>query len=151
VVTLRAATSADCRRWWEWRNEPGVRAASFHPDPIPWKTHQAWFAARLADPACHLFIILDGVRPTGQLRFDVQAGEAEVHISLAPENRGHGCAAPALQAGCRALGGHVQRVVGHLRPENDVSIKAFARAGFLHAGSVVVAGQPAERMVFENR
>ena len=48
LVHLRRAAPEDADQLWRWANDDAVRAASFHPEPIPWDDHVAWFQRLLA-------------------------------------------------------------------------------------------------------
>ncbi|MEZ5605345.1 MAG: hypothetical protein R3E41_14340 [Burkholderiaceae bacterium] len=48
-VVVRAATEADARDLFEWRNAPEVRRFSRNDAPIAWDDHRRWLAATLAD------------------------------------------------------------------------------------------------------
>jgi spore coat polysaccharide biosynthesis protein SpsF len=133
TIDLRLATADDARTLYDWRNDPGTRAASFTSDLVVWEDHVAWLSRRLADPAVRLWIA-DGV---GTVRAErVAPGVAELHVTVAPEARGQGRAAPLLDAAAlaagRALG--VRRVFGRVKESNVASQRAFARAGFIGSG-----------------
>src|SRR5918998_1507840 len=111
TITLRPATAADARMLLEWRNDPATRAASFGSDPVAWEDHVAWLGLKLADENVRLWIA-DGV---GAVRAERQpGGVGEVHITVAPEARGQGHAAPLLDAAARTAGRDlgVRRVYG---------------------------------------
>ena len=82
-LELRPATRSDAELLWAWANDPSVRSASFHRGEIPWESHTAWFAGRLARPDCTIYVAeLEGV-PVAQVRFEGR-GEAEVAVSVDP-------------------------------------------------------------------
>ena len=134
MLTIRRATADDCRQYWVWVNDPAVRAAAFHSDPIDWDTHVRWFHERLASADTALFVIGDATgTPIGQVRFDRVSGEdAIVDVSLDAAWRGRGLAAEALRVACTALGdGAAGRIVAEIREDNVASRRAFAAAGFV--------------------
>ena len=133
MLRLRRATSDDCRRYWEWVNEPGVRDASFSGAAIGWDEHVAWFAARLDDPRSVLRVVEDDERgPVGQVRLDGRsASEAEIDISIAPEHRGQRFGVDALRLVCaEAPSGRWPLIVARVKAGNAASIRMFERAGF---------------------
>jgi len=104
-LKVRPATAGDCSLLFGWANDPVVRRAAFSMEPIPWASHQRWFAARLAAGASRIFIAQDssGV-PVGQIRFDpAHANELEVDVTVGPEHRGRGLGAAVIAAGVEAL------------------------------------------------
>lgn len=132
VVRLRAAILMDVERVWVWRNDPETRQASFNPEPIPWDAHQTWFRETLARTDRRLYIIVADGSDSGVIRLDVAAGEGEVSIYLAPEARHRGIGVPALRAllGEAFDGLGLLRVTGAIKPDNQASLAAFAKAGF---------------------
>ena len=135
TIELRLATADDARRLLEWRNDPATRAASFSSALVVWEDHAAWLSRKLADPAVRLWIA-DGI---GTVRAErVEPGIAEVHITVAPEARGQGRAAPLLDAAARRAGCDlgVRRVFGRVKTDNEPSRRAFARAGFAAEGEI---------------
>jgi RimJ/RimL family protein N-acetyltransferase len=148
-VALRPAREDDCRRVFEWASDPETRAASFHPEPIPWSDHERWYAASLESGTRHLRIAEAGGVPVGLARLDRMDDDpaaAEIGIHLAPEHRGRGLSVPVLLAArteAEALG--FAKVVARIRPDNLRSIRAFERAGFALVRVEAVAGLDARR------
>jgi UDP-2,4-diacetamido-2,4,6-trideoxy-beta-L-altropyranose hydrolase len=132
-VKLRRATAEDCELLWKWTNEPTVRAASFQSAFIPWKDHRSWFAEKLAGRRSVIYIGEDqNGEPFGQFRVDRDGNEAEVHVSVCPEKRGLGLAPALIAKGCESAfrDSTVQRLRARIKPENQASLRAFAKAGF---------------------
>jgi RimJ/RimL family protein N-acetyltransferase len=132
-VTLREATTTDARLLFEWRNDPGTRAASLDSQPLAWEEHVAWLKRVVADPRRALYVAVDDRGPLGTARLD--AGEddhATISITIAPERRGEGLATPLIAAACARAGGPVVAIV---KPENARSVRAFERAGFRRTGT----------------
>lgn len=150
---LRRARPDDVRLLWEWANEPDVRAVSFNPAPIPWESHQGWFAARLRDPDCVLFVALDAAdwaeQPVGQVRLDVSGAEATVSVSLSAAARGKGLGREVIATACRKLFAArpaVGAIHAYIRADNEASLRAFAAAGFAGAEPAAVHGHAAVRL-----
>jgi UDP-2,4-diacetamido-2,4,6-trideoxy-beta-L-altropyranose hydrolase len=131
-VRLRAATATDCERVWVWRNDPETRAASLDGEAIPWEVHEPWFNETLRRKDRHLYIVVADGRDAGAVRLDVADAEALVNIHLAPEARYRGVGALALRAvvGEAFDGLGLARVIGVIKPDNQSSLAAFAKAGF---------------------
>src|SRR4051812_22540405 len=90
-VRLREVADSDMSLLWQWANDAEVRATAFHPEPIAWESHVTWFTARRADRTCRMHVITDAAgTPLGQLRIDFYLDHAEVHLSIAAEQRGRG-------------------------------------------------------------
>ncbi|HLF07214.1 MAG TPA: UDP-2,4-diacetamido-2,4,6-trideoxy-beta-L-altropyranose hydrolase, partial [Thermoplasmata archaeon] len=66
-ISFRRAASGDARLVWEWANDPDTREASFDTAPIPWETHEDWFAKKVVDPECVFLIACGEVLRHGHL------------------------------------------------------------------------------------
>ena len=131
-VRLRAATASDCERVWVWRNDPETRAVSLDTEAIPWEVHEPWFHETLRRPDRRVYIVVADGRDAGAVRLDVADAEAQVSIHLAPEARYRGIGVLALRAvvGEAFDGLGLVRVTGIIKPDNQPSLAAFAKAGF---------------------
>lgn len=129
---LREATEEDIQALWIWRNDPQTVVASLSKSKVGWEEHVRWFRDVLCDRSRDLLILQEGDEAIGMIRLD-QDDEtaAEVSINIAPEHRGEGLGAGALALAvqwAKARGIPVLRA--QVRAENDISLRAFARAGF---------------------
>jgi UDP-2,4-diacetamido-2,4,6-trideoxy-beta-L-altropyranose hydrolase len=144
---LRPATAEDCRLLWEWVNDPEVRAAAFSSAPIPWERHQAWFAAKMKDPDCRIFVAEDAEnRPVGQFRVSVRSADNwEIDVSLARDFRRAGYGSLLIDLGARAAFAQTSgaRLHAFVKPYNRASQSAFADAGFERLGEEDVDGHTA--------
>ncbi len=137
-IQLRPATSADCRMFWEWRNDPSVREVSFSSDEIPFDTHAAWFARRLASPASLLLVAENtDQQPFGQVRFDFTRDIAEISISIAREFRKAGYGTALIRQATEYILGRQRATVvkAAIKTENIASQKAFEKAGYQQVDS----------------
>lgn len=143
-IRLRPAIAHDCERVWQWSNEPMVRIASFSSAPIPWDSHQVWFNQKLHDSNCHFFIGLDAQDvPVGQVRIDaVEEQQAQISISLAPTQRGHGYGKLLIQLAVRQVlhKTNLQVIHAWIKRDNMPSIRTFEKAGFQLLGTEVFDG-----------
>jgi UDP-2,4-diacetamido-2,4,6-trideoxy-beta-L-altropyranose hydrolase len=134
-ITLRLAESTDCRRVFEWRNDPEVYRFSFNPFPLQWTEHEQWFRSVIDDPDTILLIAIKNETPCGVIRFDVrqEEGSAEISIYLSPEHQGKGFGATLLHLGETWLKNNkidVRRLTARVRFDNEASHKIFAKQGF---------------------
>jgi RimJ/RimL family protein N-acetyltransferase len=137
---------------WRWSNDPGVRAASFSPDLIPWEQHVRWFHAKLEDSRCLFFVGTDSTgKPVGQVRCDVNGDEGVLSISLATTFRGRGYG-PALIGSAAE---EVFRVTpaacvhAYIKEGNEASTRAFLKAGFRLAEPAEFNGRPAGHLLLQ--
>lgn len=149
-LTLRRPRHADSELLWEWANDPLVRRFSFQSDPISWQHHEQWFARKMRDPNCALWIAHDrDGRPVGQVRFERQDDDAvSIAISIAADSRGKGYAAQLLRLGLRRASHVFPGCVAHasIKVENAASVRAFESAGFSLAGRAAIQGSDALRL-----
>ena len=133
AVTLRAAVEMDCRDAWRWRNDPETRRASFDSAPIPFDTHERWFAESLARADRKLYIVMAADRPVGVARLDLDGGTATVSLHIAPEWRGRKIGPAALRALADVAFGRLglDRLEASIKRDNARSLAAFGQAGFV--------------------
>jgi RimJ/RimL family protein N-acetyltransferase len=83
-----------------------------------------------------LYVVLASGEPIGQVRLE-RCGEreAEVSLSLAADWRGRGLAARVIRLGTdEAARSGFDVVHAYIKPDNDVSHRAFVRAGYVREG-----------------
>lgn len=136
-IRLRKATADDCRRYFDWANDPAVRQQSFSSEPIPYEQHERWFAAKLADPAECLYLLSLDEQPMGQVRFSLRGEQNEqaiISYALAAPFRGRGLAAPMLECALLQLAAErpkVQQLLGYVKNTNEASRRVFTALEFL--------------------
>lgn len=142
-LKLRDVVGEDARLLWDWANNPATRSASFSTAPIPWESHFEWLSQKLVDPNSWFFVAVDSnSRPIGQVRFQVDNDEAVISISLAPKERGHGYGSKIIWLGSQRIFdiSSVAVIHAYIRQDNETSIRAFSKAGFIHVGVGEVQG-----------
>lgn len=152
-VRLRPVGPDDVEMIWEWANDEEARRWSFHPEPIPWEEHTAWFRRKLDDPDCRFHVAVDeDDADVGQVRIDLGDGDGTISVSVAPEQRGRGLGPEIIRlASRRALHRTSAGVVhAYIKPANEASIKAFRRAGFREDGETRVEGETALRFAMRS-
>ena len=133
-VSLRPATAGDMEWVWRLVNDPTVRSVSVSGDPIPWATHEAWFAARLRSEQ-PMLIVEVGSLEVGYVRFDTTRDGTEVSIAIDIAHRG-GLGGRVLRAACDWWGARNPQspLRARIKPDNEASRRAFQRAGFVEQG-----------------
>jgi RimJ/RimL family protein N-acetyltransferase len=137
MLTVRKAGEDDCELLWTWANDPAVRGVSFHPDPIPWVKHNAWYREKLSSPDTRIWILELSHVPVAQIRYDrIDAETAEIDFSVVAERRGRGFGTKVLlstaRRACQELG--VRRLKGVALRSNEASVRSFIKAGFESVG-----------------
>lgn len=150
-LQLRRVREDDCRLLWEWANDPEVRSASFTQGAIGWNEHVDWFSRKLQDPGCVMLIATNEQGTLlGQVRCeDAGEGEAEIHVSLAKESRGHGYASSLIYLAAQSswTSGGLKNLHAWIKPDNPVSSRAFESAGFVRVNSGSMKGCSADHYV----
>lgn len=152
TVRLRIATFDDARQLWEWRNEDETRAASFSTKHIPYNDHIRWFEEKLNNENIRFLIALDrNNRSVGYARLDLERDTAEINLTIDKMHRGKGLGSALIQAATEfALNDlKVRCVVAHTRINNDASVAAFHRAGFVIVGTRTISGVESLEMIYE--
>jgi UDP-2,4-diacetamido-2,4,6-trideoxy-beta-L-altropyranose hydrolase len=148
-LRLQLVSADDRQLLFHWANDPVMRNNSFHANAIDWEEHCAWFTAKLQDPACLMLLaFLDGGRPLGLARFDMQSHSAVVSVSIAAEFRGRGWGGRVIRKACEAFfaARPVARVNAYIKKDNVASQHAFAKAGFSREPDVPYQGDTAVMM-----
>ena len=120
-----------------WRNDPDTRRWSRSSHEITRDEHTRWLRRKLADDSTRLWVAESNGKPVGHVRCSPAApGTAEVHVVMAPRARGRGLGAATLvQAAALALAEPGAALLcAHVKPEHEVSLRAFTRAGFSQSG-----------------
>ncbi len=134
---LRPVSADDRELVWRIANSPEVRAMSGSTADIPWDGHCTWFERQLATPLPPFYVICNvSGEPAGYVRFSIENGEAVISIALDAKWRNRGMGAKAIELGCAQLRAMLPSipVAAFVRPDNEASLKAFAKAGFMSDG-----------------
>ncbi|OUC13629.1 MAG: UDP-2,4-diacetamido-2,4,6-trideoxy-beta-L-altropyranose hydrolase [Alkalinema sp. CACIAM 70d] len=149
TIRLRPVRAQDCELIWQWANEPTTRQVSFRSEPIPWETHQAWFARQLQDQSHYFKLAIDrDDRPIAQVRLDrgthpQNDRTAQISISLDPQYRRQGFGKQILQLALEDCwrSTHFTAINAWIKPDNLASIALFENAQFTKVGTEWIAGQ----------
>ena len=137
-LSLRPVTKNDCQLLWKWRNEAGVRAASFDSKFISYKNHQSWFRRKLRDPKSRMLILLNSKSlAIGQMKFKINhSGIAEIDISIDKNERGKLYGTVGLRLGCKYAFQkfRIDKIKARVKEDNLISLRVFAKIGFSNCG-----------------
>jgi len=153
-IRLRRAEEDDCRLFWKWANDPDVRAASFSPEWISWEQHIEWFRSKLNNSDCKLYIAVDSTDVAiGKVRFDIRGNEAVISISIDRRFRGKGYGGYLIRlASEKVLNNERIKVIhAYIKRGNEVSIRAFEKAGFKNLGTTIVHAQQAVHLALQGK
>lgn len=137
MVRLRLASWLDAWRLYRWRTDAVTARMMLQPPPRTFLHHLWWLRRTLKDKTCRLYIAetVTGL-PVGTGRIDFDRSAAVLSVTVSPRHRGVGLArhviaallGKVLDAGCYSA-------VAKVKPGNAASLRAFARAGFIQAGT----------------
>lgn len=135
-LRLRPANANDALTYFDWVNDPVVRASAINSEPIELAAHLRWFERRLKDADSYLYVLEAGDLPVGQIRFERHGAEAVIDYSLDMLVRGRGWAGRLLSLGMGALSSSgLTALIAVVKPENIASAATFARLGFIEHAS----------------
>jgi RimJ/RimL family protein N-acetyltransferase len=133
AISLRAATAADAKMIFGWRNDPVIVRMGSSQRPVTWAEHEEWLRQSISGDKRHIFIIeRDGVA-IGQVRLDLSGkSDCVISVYLAPEFSGRGWGVEAIRQACEFAFQSCSRtsVLACIRTENDRGKSAFRKAGF---------------------
>ena len=151
-ISLRPATQDDCRRLWDWRNETATREASFDTHFIPYEDHENWYSRKMQAQDTRIFIIMNADdREAGYVRFNIEADEAEISVSVDKAERGKGYGAVAIRLASNQVlaSSPVKRILAYIKQDNPASVAAFGRAGFESEGTKAMSGTEVYVMAYD--
>lgn len=151
TLTLRLASQEDCRRLWEWANDPDVRNFSFSSEAILWEDHVRWFNLKLNDSNCITYIALNKQGSAiGQIRYDqINQKDAIISLIVDKEYRHQGYGTKLILLGSHEIFTitNIQTLHAYIKPTNFASRQAFIKAGFQDMGSSTINGNLAILLV----
>ena len=135
-ITLRFVCEDDCKDLFDWRNDSLTRQMSFNTNEIKYEDHIKWFNKTLKNSKISIFLgENNNGEKVGQVRFDRKGKFAEVNICISPLFRGKGYGTIMLRESCINYFNNfdVDAIIARIKHKNDISVKAFANAGFKYS------------------
>ena len=127
---LKKATIDDAMDILAWRNDPQTRAASFNKEEIDRDSHLKWFAEKLADENCELFIMTEGNNKLGHIRIDIDGDTGTISYMINPTHRGKGYGTGMIGLLDSAVDKRVSVLSALVEKDNIASQKCFERNGY---------------------
>jgi UDP-2,4-diacetamido-2,4,6-trideoxy-beta-L-altropyranose hydrolase len=133
--TMRLAAAEDIDITYEWANDEATRKYAFNKDFIPFEHHKNWFLSKISSAHCMYFILTEGEKPIGSIRFDLNGQNATISYLLDPLTHGKGLGTILLKKGLEMIeklivSTEIEIVQGYVLMENIASVKLFERFGF---------------------
>ena len=132
---LKEVNPSDVDLLFEWANDSEVRKNAFHTEPILYENHVKWFAKMLDEPSVYQYILYREELPVGQIRLNVENGEALIDYSISAKYRGMGYGSKLLELIKKQVVlnriSDVIKLTGQVKYENPASARAFEKCGFI--------------------
>jgi len=134
-LIFRPANACDMILYYNWTNEPTVRASAINSGHISLNEHRAWFHGRLRDPKSHLWVLVANGLPVGQIRLDTEKSHAWLDYSLDPVVRGRGWGKILVRDGIKHFPGrYYYSILAKVKPNNKISTAIMKSTGFKMIG-----------------
>lgn len=135
MLSIRKASQDDIDIYFNWANDLIVRKNAFSKDKITWENHVEWYAGKLKDENCYLYVLEKDHQPIGQVRFDIDSakGEAEIGYSVDANYRGKGVGTKMMGMGITQLQRDTDKVfsfIAKVKEANVASANIFINIGF---------------------
>jgi UDP-2,4-diacetamido-2,4,6-trideoxy-beta-L-altropyranose hydrolase len=132
-ITVRKANADDVQLYFDWANDPQVRANSFQTSDITWSEHESWFRCVLNNSANTLYLYSIGEKPASQMRLKLDGNTATINYSVSTDFRGQGLGTWLLMhiaLKTRIELPEVKTLIGWVKKNNIPSLRAFEKAGY---------------------
>lgn len=129
---LRPVEKSDCDVLFRWANDDTNRNNSFSKEKIGYIDHCKWFANKLKDQKCHIYIFEQSGVEIGQVRLD-GAEEAEIDYYISPAFRGRKLSIKMLQLIEKVVKSSdfgINFLVARVLEHNIISKRVFCRLGY---------------------
>lgn len=153
-LRFRFANENDVDLYFNWANDPLVRAKSYEQKKIDYESHVSWFNRKLNSTDCHFYLFEeDSNQVVGQVRIDKIDNEVVVGISIDSNHRGKGYGAKMLaQASSHYLLKHpTSNINAYIKEDNIASYSIFKKAGYKEIGHVVITGSKSYHLIKNNK
>lgn len=131
TLTLKNVCENDRDLLFQWVNDKQCRANSFHSAAVSYAEHCAWFAEKLNDNMCQMYIYYVDETPMGQIRIDLKNGEGYISYSVANEYRGQGHGFNMLKLVESKLQNGISRLIGFVKYDNIASQRIFSKSNYV--------------------
>lgn len=137
-ITIRKTQADDCLTYFEWVNDPIVRAMSFNKEHIPFENHCKWFSNKIVSEVSTMYVCHIDQEPIGQVRFDLNDNnEAVISLSIDSKYRGMGLGKRVITQCCERYVQETQKIdiIAFVESFNIASRKMFLSSNFIELHS----------------
>lgn len=132
-IYLREATKEDAEILFKWVNKEDSLSNKLNTnEAVTFANHLKWFANKIVDSNCAIWIIVAQEEPVGQLRLEVREKNVEVDIYVTSKARGLGAAKKALNVAAEKAKQiwSSPTLIARIKNNNFVSRRLFKSAGY---------------------
>ena len=145
-VILRQVTFDDSELLRRWRNDDATIRNSISQNKVQPDEHRVWLRRVISDPNIRLYIgEVDG-QSVGNIRLELSDDYAEIAVTVDAKLRKRGIGTQLIRSGCAST--EKPKVIAHIRPDNQYSIRAFENAGFHYVRNVNICGVELRRLEY---
>ena len=151
MLHFRFADINDANLYYEWANDPLVRAFSYKQDEIAYEDHIKWFRSRLEKGNTFFYLFMnEDDEKVGQVRIEKGADENVAGISIAKEFRGRSLGTPMLQMACNDFLERFpdEEITAYIKKDNIASYRIFQKAGFKGNEEVMIYDSPSYQLKY---
>ena len=134
-VIFRKANLSDVNLYFNWSNDPEVRAKSFDSSIIKWEDHVKWFTEKISNPDYFFYIFQNkNLDYIGQVRINkINDKDAVIGVSVCSEQRGMGYGSIILIESCKDFFKLNNSFIinAYIKNINFSSKNIFEKAGFV--------------------
>lgn len=127
---LRKVSEEDRDLLFEWANDSGCRANSFHQNPITYEEHCIWFADKFSSDKCDMYLYCEQEKPIGQIRIDWEMDNGLISYFIISEYQGQGHGSQMLFLAEQEAQGRGKSLTGCVKKDNIASQIVFKRNGY---------------------
>nr|WP_278320217.1 GNAT family N-acetyltransferase [Clostridium uliginosum] len=126
------ANKEHCKLIYEWRNDKEVRKNSFDTAKISYEEHVEWYAKKLNDSNCKIYLLANSNKNIGVVRLELKDGENTINYNIEKNSRGKGYGYKILLELEKELikNQKTMKLTAYVKSENIFSLKIFNKLNY---------------------
>jgi UDP-2,4-diacetamido-2,4,6-trideoxy-beta-L-altropyranose hydrolase len=131
-LVWRYANESDTRQYFDWANDPDVRANAHLTSVIQWENHLEWFTKKISSDNTLMLVFYLGTTAVGQVRVEWENSQGLIDFSVDKRFRGKSLGKKMIAATAALVEDlYSDRVlVAEVKDTNVASAKTFETTGF---------------------
>ncbi|SFC60817.1 GNAT family N-acetyltransferase [Clostridium uliginosum] len=131
-LILINANKEHCKLIYEWRNDKEVRKNSFDTAKISYEEHVEWYAKKLNDSNCKIYLLANSNKNIGVVRLELKDGENTINYNIEKNSRGKGYGYKILLELEKELikNQKTMKLTAYVKSENIFSLKIFNKLNY---------------------